>query len=84
MSTLAVACKPKATLGGLETVRRGVWRCARHPILTLSNSLAIAHHVGRFEVSLENTSEIRNIPKGQGCGPGDVYFQCDDHGEEEA
>jgi len=35
-------------------------------------------------VSLENTSEIRNIPKGQGCGPGDVYFQCDDHGEEEA
>ena len=79
MSTLAVPCKPKAT-----EYRRGIWRCARHPILTLSHSLAIAHHVGRFEVSLENTPEIRHIPKGQGCGPGDVYFQCDDHGEEEA
>ena len=83
MSTLAVPCKPKSTLLGITT-RQGIWRCARHPILTLSNSLAIAHHVGRFAVSLENTPEIRHIPKGQGCGPGDVYFQCDDHGEEEA
>ena len=72
------ACKP------LRNARKGTWRCARHPALGLTNSLAIAHHLGLWAESEENAQDVRHILKGAGCMREDVYFQCADHGEEAA
>jgi len=76
--SMVKVCKPK---GG---VRPGVWRCRQDRYTALPNSLAIAHHLRRLRISEENGGEVRHIPRGEGCTVEDIWFDCEDHGEEAA